>query len=206
MSMLLSKFPSSKSKLTTGRDCRWGKIKLGVLKTEGLPPAKRQAPGSGVSQSLPGAYAKSSLPVTAAGPSGVYFMGCVCTFQPGLAWDPEVHQICLTPTHGGRMVPRNNPVMIIREGFPHTTRKNKRSLSVMGRRRAWKGLGSLRLPQCRVSASEPSWNEWRNPCGNQETCIYQGSTLRLMAEQDAWSVGPSTFLIRKANWINHSQD
>lgn len=140
MGMLLSKFPSSKGKLITGRDYRWGKNKKLV------GPQDRRAPPGQTSRAAwlwhesepPWAYTKSSLPVMAAGASGVYFMGCVCTLQPGLAQDPQVHTNLLTPTHAGRVVPRNSPVMIV-GSFPHTTSKNKRSLSVMGRPRARKG-------------------------------------------------------------------
>lgn len=99
--------------------------------------------------------------------------------------------------------PKRQPFMIT-GWFSQTTRRNKRPLSVMGRPRARKGLeprGSHSASFQQVSSGETS----DEPCRNQEIGL-TSSTLRLMAEQDTWSLGPSTFLIRKANWINRTQD
>lgn len=184
---------SSKGKLTTGRDCRWGKNKKLV------GPQDRRASRPNVTGSLALAWVRASLglrQVLSTSDSGwafrVYFMGCVCTFQPGLAWDPQVHAVCLTPTHGGRMVPRNSSKHDHRE--VSTLQGRTKDHSVMGRRRAGR-TGSLRLPQWCVSASEPSWNEW------WVLPEIRKHALQALPETNGragrWPVGPQRFSLEK---------
>lgn len=156
------KFPSSKGKLTTGRDCRWGKNKKLVG-----PQDRRASPRPNITGSLALAWVRASPGLT---PSPLYqwqrlglqeFISWVVCARSSQAL-PGTHkftQICLTPTHGGRMVPRNSPVMIIGSVSPHYKEEQKITLCD-GKTESLERTGSLRLPQWCVSASEPSWNEW----------------------------------------------
>lgn len=82
-------------------------------------------------------------------------MGCVCTFQPGLAWDPQVHTNLSDTYTRWQNGPKKQPSYDHREVSPHYKEEQKITLCD-GKTESPERTGSLRLPQCRVSASEPS--------------------------------------------------
>ena len=128
-----------------------------------MGPQDRRAPPGQTSRAAwlwresepPWAYTKSSLPVMAAGASGVYFMGCVCTFQPGLAQDPQVHTNLYDTYTRWQSGPKKQPSYERREPSPHYKEEQKIPLCD-GRTESPERTVSLRLPQCHVSVSEPS--------------------------------------------------